>query len=101
MKKLTKKIENKLFKNPGKEIKSLAIISYILEVIGAIVAFIIIAIDDYNAVWLLCIPAAFIVGYLPNLLLYSYGSVVENTEKIANSTKEKRSDVDTYELPII
>ena len=101
MKKLAKKIKNNLFKNSGKSIKSLAIISYILEVIGAIVSFIIIAIDDYNAIWLLCIPAAFVVGYLPNLLLYSYGSVVENTEIIAKSTKEKSSDVDRYELPII
>ena len=68
-----------MFKNPGRKIKNLAMASFIVETIAAIIGGIVLMCEDYVFLGFVTILGGFFVAYVTALLLYGFGELVENS----------------------
>lgn len=76
-----------MFENIGKKIKNLAsIITWIGILLSVVVGIIIIVLDDsLVAVGLIVIVAGFVSSWISSFLLYGFGQLVDNSDKLVRA----------------
>ena len=80
-----------MFKNPGKKIKTMAIVSFWIVFIGSVIAGIILIADGWPEIGLPLLFGGFFVAYAENLLLYGFGELIENSS--ASNPEEDSKDI--------
>ena len=79
----------KLFANPGKKLKIVAIILFLLLLVGGTILATIYAVDEEDiSTFLTIFISALASSWLLALPLYAFGEVVENSAKIVQNTSK-------------
>ena len=78
-----------MFDNPGEKIKKVAMIFFVLTVIGGLIGGILSAVAA-GSFWsfLLVLLSALASGYLGALGLYGFGTLIDSNEEIAENTRD-------------
>lgn len=79
-----------MFENSGAKLKGVAIVVFVLEVIGALVTFIALMGDNEDLIflWLLIAAAMVFAGWLSALFIYALGEAAESAQKAASYSYE-------------
>lgn len=101
------KFMDKLFSNPGEQIKNTAKYAFVLEVFFAVIGIILLLADGVEPILvMLSVPLAWCAAYYSCLLLYAFGELVESTsyakktsEQLSADSSETMKEID--ELPEI
>ena len=100
-------IKNGFFQDSGSRIKNLAIFCYCINFILALIAMLIFLIivtttaDDINTVLISLILAPFaliiymFLAWIPNILIFGFGELIENTKNITQNNNAKSENVKT------
>ncbi|NLO85678.1 MAG: hypothetical protein GX096_09665 [Clostridiales bacterium] len=81
-----------MFENIGGKIKKLAIIGLVSSVIVSVIAAVIIfktAAQNSTFTGIMVIVAGFLVGYIEALVIYAFGTLVENSQILVNASREQ------------
>ena len=70
-----------MFKNPGAKLKSIAITSFIVDCISAVIGGIVLLSNDYGWAGFITLIGGLFVSYVIALLIYGFGELVENSGK--------------------
>ena len=82
-----------MFENPGRKIKTLATILFVLEVMGSFACAVLFGkapnyrgFMEYNALYIILIlVGGIIISFISSLFLYTFGDIAENIQSIAKS----------------
>lgn len=87
---------NTMFNNVGDKIKGLAMTTFIIGTIAAVLLGIAVIVvnEELALVGVLIIGLGILIAWLSNLLLYGFGELVEKTCEIARNTSKAVSDND-------
>lgn len=86
------KFMDKLFSNPGKQIKNLAQWGYVIEMVCALIGAFSYLLDERFGMFFLALILVPTAGYFMNLLLYAFGELVEGTSYAKKISEELSAD---------
>lgn len=75
-----------MFNNPGQKIKNLAIASFIINCLAAVIGGIVLICDDYGWAGVATIAGGIFIAYVTALLLYGFGELIDKTCDIERHT---------------
>ncbi len=80
-----------MFENPGRKIKTVATVNFVLDVILSVIVAIILANiggDDIEILFPLLVAIGIAIGYVLSLLIYGFGELIVLTDTIACRVKD-------------